>query len=135
MTKAVDIAAELAKLPVLHDRTPTTPREVSGPSFATIAPFRGEGVTVGSFDGESAWERHRNGDEIVQIVAGETRLTILDGAETVELELKAGMFTVVPQGCWHRFRAPRGVSVLTVTPGPTDESAAEDPRTDDGGGG
>ncbi len=133
MTKAVDIAAELAKLPVLHDRRPTTSPETAGPSFGGIAPFRGEDVTVGSFDGESAWERHRNGDEIVQIVAGETRLTILDGAETVELDLKAGMMTVVPQGCWHKFRAPKGVSVLTVTPGPTDESSAEDPRDEAGG--
>jgi mannose-6-phosphate isomerase-like protein (cupin superfamily) len=128
MTKAVDIAAELARLPVLHDRRATTPKSEADSAFATIAPFRGEGVTVGSFDGESAWERHRNGDEIVQIIAGETTLTILTDAGREVLELKAGMLTVVPQGCWHRFRSPKGVSVLTVTPPPTDESSAEDPR-------
>ncbi len=44
------------------------------------------------------------------------------------MTLKAGMLTVVPQGCWHRFHAPHGVTLLTVTPQPTDHSTAEDPR-------
>ena len=133
MPKAVDIKAELAKLPVLHGRTPTTPKTESGKAFATVAPFRGEGLTVGSFDGQSAWERHRNGDEIVQIIAGETSLTILTAAGPDVLNLKAGMLAVVPQSCWHRFDAPEGVSVLTVTPGPTDHSTAEDPRLEEAG--
>lgn len=133
MIKAVDIAAELAKLQVLHKRTPTTPKEEADAAFATIAPFRGEGLTVGSFDGESAWERHRNGDEIVHIVSGETTLTILTETRTEVLNMKSGMLTVVPQGYWHRFQSPKGVSILTATPQPTDESIAEDPRTDGNG--
>ena len=128
MIKAVDVAAELAKLPTLENRTPTTPAEEAAAAFASIAPFRGEGITVGSFKGESPWERHRNGDEIVQIIAGTATLTILTDDDTHELEMKAGMLAVVPQGCWHRFLSPDGVSVLTVTPGPTDHVSAEDPR-------
>jgi len=31
--------------------------------------------------------------------------------------------TVVPQGTWHRFEAPVGVKVMTVTPLPTDHRA------------
>ncbi len=134
MIKAVDIAAELAKLSVLRNRTPTTPKEEEESAFATVAPFRGEGLTVGSFDGESAWERHRNGDEIVHVISGETTLTVLTESGTEVLNMKAGMLTVVPQGYWHRFQAPKGVSILTVTPLPTDESAAEDPRIDGGDG-
>jgi mannose-6-phosphate isomerase-like protein (cupin superfamily) len=43
--------------------------------------------------------------------------------------MTAGMLIVVPQGHWHRFHAPDGVTVLTATPQPTDHTAAADPRT------
>ncbi len=85
-------------------------------------------VFTGSFDGISPWERHNGGDELVHILKGAARLTILsEGSEDV-LDLSGGMMTVVPQGCWHRFHAPDGVTVLTVTPQPTDHSDLNDPR-------
>ncbi len=127
MVKAVNISAELAKLPALHDRRPDTPAEESGPAFATLAETRDGGVFAGSFDGDSAWERHNNGDELVHILSGEATVTIITGDGPQDLELSAGMLTVVPQGCWHRFHAPGGVTLLTVTPQPTDHSVAEDP--------
>ena len=68
------------------------------------------------------------GDEMVQILAGATTLTILTDEGPQELEMKAGMVTVVPQGCWHRFKSATGVTVMTMTPQPTDHSTAEDPR-------
>ena len=86
---------------------------------------------AGSFEGESPWERHGQGDELVHILAGATTLTILTDDGPTELSMTGGMLTVVPQGCWHKFNAPDGVTVLTVTPQPTDHSTAEDPRQDD----
>ena len=99
MVKAVDIMAALAPLPILHGRRPDTPEDEAAKSFATLAACRDGGVFAGSFDGESEWERHANGDELVQVLAGETTLTILtaDGRET--LTMSSGMLTVVPQGC------------------------------------
>ncbi len=128
MVKTVHIETELARLPVLSGRKPDTPADEADKAFATLADLGDGGVYAGSFDGESAWERHTKGDELVHILAGETQLTILtdDGSEV--LVMTAGMLTVVPQGCWHRFHAPSGVTVLTVTPQPTDHSTAEDPR-------
>ena len=128
MVKAVHIETELAKLPVLRDRTPDTPLEEEDKAFATLADLGDGGVFAGSFDGESPWERHTKGDELVHILAGETRLTLLSDEGPQELVMMAGMLTVVPQGTWHRFHAPGGVTVLTVTPQPTDHSTAEDPR-------
>ncbi len=130
MVKAVDIKAALEPLPVLHGRTPHTPDEVSAKAFATLAGYRDGGVFAGSFDGQSEWERHRNGDELVQVLGGETTMTILTDDGPEELTLNAGMLTVVPQGLWHRFHAPDGVTLMTVTPQPTDHSTAEDPRGD-----
>lgn len=129
MVKAVSIEKELAGLAVLDGRTAETSEAEAEAAFATLASFGEGGIFAGSFAGESPWERHTRGDELVHILKGATRLTILDanGTENV-LELKAGMLTVVPRGCWHRFQAPDGVTVLTATPQPTDHSAT-DPRT------
>ena len=126
--KAVDIQAALAPLPVLRNRRPDTPGPESAAAFARLAETRDGAVFAGAFEGQSPWERHRNGDELVQVLAGETQLTILTSDGACVLTLKAGMLTIVPQGSWPRFHAPTGVTVLTMTPQPTDHSTAEDPR-------
>ena len=131
MVKAVDIEAELAGRPVLDGRRPDTPAEEAAEAFATLAAFRDGAVFAGRFAGESPWERHRNGDELVHILSGSTKLTILTEEGPQILELTAGMLAVVPQGCWHRFQARETVTVLTATPQPTDHSTAEDPREED----
>ena len=97
-------------------------------AFAVLAPFRDGSVFAGRFAGETAWERHGGGDELVQVLDGAATLTIMaaDGPEV--LALSAGMLIVVPQGHWHRFEAPDGVTVLSATPQPTEHSAAADPR-------
>lgn len=127
MPSAVDIKDALAGLPVLHERRPDTPADEAGKSFATLATTETGGVFAGSFQGESAWERHRNGDELVQVLAGECRLTIVTDDGPQELAMSAGMLTIVPRGCWHKFRAASGVTVMTMTPQPTDHSTADDP--------
>ncbi len=127
MPKAVHVSETIAALPVLRNRTPETQGPELDAAFAMLAETRDGGVFAGSFEGESTWERHRNGDVLVQVLEGETRLTILTGDGSTVLDLKAGMLTVVPQGCWHKFHAPSGVTVLTMTPQPTDHSTADDP--------
>ncbi len=135
MPRAVDVSDAIAPLPVLRNRKPETQGPEGGPeggpeadaAFATLAETRNGGVFAGSFEGESPWERHVNGDELVHVLDGETRLTILTGNDRTVLEMKAGMVTVVPQGCWHKFHAPAGVTVLTMTPQPTEHSTADDP--------
>jgi hypothetical protein len=129
MVRAVSIEKELAGLPSLDGRTAETSEAEAEAAFATLASFGDGGIFAGSFSGESPWERHNKGDELVQILKGSTRLTIIaaDGTAQV-LAMKAGMLTVVPRGCWHKFNAPDGVTVLTATPQPTEHSI-EDPRT------
>jgi len=130
MVKAVDIEAATSGLKVLDGRRPDTTAEEAAGAFATLAEFSKGGVFAGSFSGESEWERHRNGDELVQVLKGAARLTILEGETRHVLDMKAGMVTVVPRGCWHKFVAPDGVTVMTMTPQPTDHSTADDPRTE-----
>ena len=128
MPKAVDIRTAIAGLPALRNRTRETRESEAASAFATLAETGRAGVFACSFEGESAWERHRNGDELVQVLDGAARLTILTENGPTVLDMKAGMIAVVPQGCWHKFNAPGVVTVMTMTPLPTDISSAEDPR-------
>lgn len=129
MIRAVDVAAALTGLAPLDGRRPETPGDQVRAAFATLAPFRDGGIFVGRFSGHTAWERHRLGDELVHVLDGAATLTIMtdDGPQSVRLA--AGMLVVVPEGRWHRFDAPDGVTVLSATPQPTDHTAAADPRT------
>ncbi len=127
--KAIDINHTLSTLKHMVDRTPESTTEDAEDVFAELFSFNNGAVFAGSFTGYSEWERHRNGDEIVHVIAGETDLTIMkdDGPET--LNLSAGSITVVPVGHWHRFRSSSGVSFLTAAPQPTGHAIVDDPRT------
>ena len=128
MITAVDIKAELAGLSVLHGRSTSTPAEEVKAAFAVLAPFRDGSVFAGRFSGDTPWERHQKGDELVQVLDGAATLTIMTDDGPRSFDLRAGMLIVVPQGHWHRFEAPGGVTVLSATPQPTDHTSAGDPR-------
>ncbi len=108
MVKDIDIQGELATRPFLHDRCEETEADADE-SFARLAPFRDGAIFAGSFSGESPWERHVNGDELVHVLSGEARLTILTDDGPQVLEMTAGKITVVPGGCGTGF-IPRTVS-------------------------
>ncbi|HUO64342.1 MAG TPA: cupin domain-containing protein [Terriglobales bacterium] len=129
MIKAVDIKAELAGVPILHGRSTQTTAAESKAAFAVLAPFRDGSIFAGSFSGESPWERHQKNDELVHVLDGAATLTIMTAEGPQSFTMTAGMLIVVPQGHWHRFHAPDGVTVLSATPQPTDHTTAADPRT------
>ncbi len=126
--KIVDIRAELAPLSKLTCRGADTSEAEANAAFARLADFRDGAVFAGSFEGDSGWEKHAKGDEIVQILDGATTLTILTAQGEEVLELTAGNLVVVPRDHWHRFNAPDGVTVMTATPQPTEHTFADDPR-------
>jgi mannose-6-phosphate isomerase-like protein (cupin superfamily) len=133
MITILDLKAELAKLTMLHGRTPQmTEAERKGTkAFATLAPYRDGNVFSAKFAGDGAWERHPNGDELVQIVDGAATLHIMTENGPQSYAVRAGMVVIVPQGTWHRFHSPDGVSLVTATPKPTEHLTVdvEDPRT------
>jgi mannose-6-phosphate isomerase-like protein (cupin superfamily) len=136
MITILDLNAEFAKLKMLRGRTPETTQEERQGAFARLAPYRDGAIFTAKFAGDGAWERHPNGDEIVQIVDGTTTLHIMTEAGPQSLSLKAGMVAIVPQNTWHRFEAPDGVSLMTATPQPTEHLTVtvDDPRTLDKAG-
>ena len=133
MVTIVDLKAETARLNMLKGRRPDMleeERRASG-GFKTLTPFRDGNLFSAKFSGDGAWERHPNGDELVQVLEGATKFHIItdDGPQTHELT--AGMLVIVPQGAWHRFEAPDGVCLMTATPKPTEHLTVDvaDPRT------
>jgi mannose-6-phosphate isomerase-like protein (cupin superfamily) len=122
MSKAAPINLEsaYARLTFLRDRTSETP--TLGAAAAALAEYRDGAIFITHYAGHSEWERHRNGDEIVLVVDGETTLFLLREREELPNRLRSGELLVVPRNTWHRFESPGGVKVLTVTPQPTDHS-------------
>ena len=123
---AIPLSLEQAfsELYFVANRTPDSTDEDLGEAFAELARYRDGGIFIGYYAGESAWERHSRGDEIVYVFDGKTTLILLETGSEKRIEMGAGQLTVVPQGTWHRFETPEGVKILTATPQPTDHSIA-----------
>jgi mannose-6-phosphate isomerase-like protein (cupin superfamily) len=131
MTTVIDLTAELAKLTMLRGRTPQTTGADRVGSSAQLAPYRDGSLFTSKFSGKGAWERHMQGDELVHILDGSSMLDIVSGDGPLRsISLRAGMVAIVPQGAWHRFRSPDGVTLMTATPLPTDHIRVDvdDPR-------
>jgi quercetin dioxygenase-like cupin family protein len=131
MINVIDIKAVLGELKTLRGRTPETPEAEREGAFAKLSQYRDGGIFAAKFQGESPWERHPNGDEIVQIVEGATTVHLMTNDGPQSVVLSAGMVVIVPQNTWHRFEAPDGVSLITATPQPTEHLtvSVDDPRT------
>jgi mannose-6-phosphate isomerase-like protein (cupin superfamily) len=133
MVAILDLKGTLGKMPMMQGRRPESTeaeRKATG-AFVTLAPYRDGNIYSAKFSGRAAWERHPNGDELVQIVDGSTSVDIIVDGKVETHQLAAGMTLIVPQGVWHRFHAPDGVSIVTATPRPTEHLTVdvEDPRT------
>ncbi|NQV59787.1 MAG: cupin domain-containing protein [Alphaproteobacteria bacterium] len=129
MATAIDLETALAeRTTFLEGRTRHT--DTTG-YFARLADYRDGGIFAAGFSGTSQWERHPNGDEIVQILKGSVSLTLRTAVGDEKLALKAGMIVIVPQGTWHQFTAPDGVTLMTTTPQPTEHISDAEPPLDD----
>jgi mannose-6-phosphate isomerase-like protein (cupin superfamily) len=131
MITAIDLKAEIGKLRMLRGRTPQTTRAERQGSSGKLAEYREGGIFASRFAGKGYWERHPNGDELVQIVEGAATLQLMTEDGLQSLKLTAGMLAVVPQGAWHRFESADGVSLITATPQPSEHlyGDVDDPRT------
>jgi mannose-6-phosphate isomerase-like protein (cupin superfamily) len=131
MATVIDLTAELAKLTMLRGRTPTTTRAARAGSAARLADYRDGGIFVSKFAGRGDWERLPEGEEIVQILDGSAILHLVTEAGPQSVALAAGIMAMVPQGAWHRFECPEGVTLMTVTPQPSEHFREDvaDPRT------
>ncbi|WP_394209020.1 cupin domain-containing protein [Enterovibrio calviensis] len=118
----VNIRNAFEKVTFLAGRTPQHSLSGEGTdAFDTVSAYRDGGVFIAYYDGKSEWERHP-GDELVQIIEGQTTVFLLENGEERPVSLSEGELIVVPEMVWHRFDTPNGVKVLTITPQPTEHS-------------
>jgi mannose-6-phosphate isomerase-like protein (cupin superfamily) len=126
----IDLTAELAKLTMFRGRTPQSTAADRKGSAARLAPYRDGVLSITKFAGKGHWESHLTGDELIYIVDGTATLEQLgeDGPESVALG--AGMIAINPQDVWHRFSSTDGVTLLAVTPSPSEviDLDVDDPR-------
>ena len=104
------------------ERRPDSSDEELDPAFAELSSYRDGALFIGHYAGNSEWERHGQGDELVYVLEGETTLILLADDGEHPNSLRAGQMLIVPQGTWHRFETPVGVKIFTATPQPTDHS-------------
>ena len=95
-------------------------------AFAEVSPIRDGAIYVGYYSGNSEWERHSAGDELVLVMEGTTTVVLRKESQEEQVQLAAQELVVVPAGVWHCFRNSRNLKVLTVTPQPTEHSLTPD---------
>ncbi|WP_424947739.1 cupin domain-containing protein [Candidatus Spongiihabitans sp.] len=122
MPKAVPISLDNAfkALSFRGNRTPES-NDIDD-AFCVLSDYRDGGIFLAYYAGNSEWERHTEGDELVMVLEGETSLFVLGKNGERKSILKQGEIFVVPQGMWHRFESPTAVKIMTITPQPTDHS-------------
>ena len=126
----IDLEAELAKLTLFRGRTPRSTMADRKGSAATLAPYRDGSLSVTKFAGKGHWESHPAGDELIHILDGTATLEMLGTEGLQSFALSAGMIAVNPRGAWHRFSSVDGVTLLAVTPAPSEviDLDLDDPR-------
>jgi mannose-6-phosphate isomerase-like protein (cupin superfamily) len=131
MISIIDLNAELAKLRMFRGRTPQSTSADREGSGARLAPYRDSAIFTTKFAGKTSWECHPRADEVVHILDGAATLDLAHGDEPPQsVALSPGMMIIIPQGAWHRFHSPDGVSLLSVTPQPSEfiRQDVDDPR-------
>ncbi len=121
-SKVISLIDEFKKIEFVGDRTPESTDEQLDGAFAELASYRDGAIFIGHYAGNSEWERHSQGDEIVYVLEGETTIILLTESREHKSVLHAGELLIVPQNTWHRFQTPNAVKIMTVTPQPTDHS-------------
>jgi mannose-6-phosphate isomerase-like protein (cupin superfamily) len=127
----IDLNAELAKVTMFRGRTQQSTMADRKGSGARLASYRDGALFSTKFAGKGHWEAHLTGDELIHILDGAASLEIVREDGPQSFALRAGTIAVIPQGAWHRFHSPDGVTLMTATPSPSEviELDVDDPRT------
>ena len=128
--RLIDLNAELVKLTMFRGRTPRSTMADRQGSAATLAPYRDGTLSITKFAGKGHWEAHLTGDELICVLDGSAVLEMLGEDGVQAFALRGGAVVVNPQGAWHRFSSADGVTLLAVTPSPSEviDLDVDDPR-------
>ena len=98
-------------MPHLNITSDTTGEDADA-AVRNVAKIGNLTLGVMSYTGQTPWERHPDGDELLLALDGEVEVTALTDDGPVTRKLRAGEAFVCPQGLWHRQFAEKSVSML-----------------------
>lgn len=116
---AQDLRRTLQRLPDFVDEEGTA-------RFWVLAEFNGGHAWLARFEGESPWERHPDGDELLHVLEGEVQVLLMGEGGSARTRVRAGSVLVVPRGVWHRQIATGTVVQCGATAGPTEHASDAD---------
>ena len=118
--RAINLQAELKRLPGMTGRTPhTDPIALDETAFGPTHCYRDGYISTVKFSGRSAWEKHV-GDELLLVAEGSGYLLLIDkDGFVVPRALSTNLLIIVPAERWHQIESEGGISLVTVTPQPT----------------
>ena len=131
--EAYDLGTVLRALPELAITRRTTAAQAMA-AVRHITTLNQCQLGVMRFSGLTPWERHPDGDELLQVLEGEIDVTVLAERGPVHVTVPAGSAFVCPRGLWHRQLPRPRVTELYATPAATTEiSWKEEPRSGERG--
>jgi mannose-6-phosphate isomerase-like protein (cupin superfamily) len=99
------------------------------PPVKMLTSFNQCSIGIMRFSGRTPWERHPDGDELLQVLEGGVEVTVLTEAGPLRATIAMGSIFVVPRGLWHRQIASARTTLLFATAlQGSEHSWAEDPR-------
>jgi quercetin dioxygenase-like cupin family protein len=109
--------------------TEATTAEEADAAYLHLTDLDRLSLGVMRFSGQTPWERHPDGDELLYALDGEVELTALTDDGPIARTIRAGEAFVCPRGIWHRQLPKTWVTILFGTPNKTTEvSFDDDPR-------
>lgn len=125
---ARDISETIKSLPELNI-TPETTAQDANAAVGHLGWLGDHALGVMRYSGQTPWERHPGGDELLHALDGEVDVTVLTDEGPVTTRLAAGSVFVCPRGLWHRQHSRTKVTMFYATTIKTSEvSFADDPR-------
>ena len=124
--KIHDVAALLEQMPETPV-TPTITHEDAMGCMRVLGTLNGYLVGLVHFSGETAWERHPGGDEMLLILDGETELTQLTPEGEIRQIARKGDAVQIPAGVWHSQRTRSPVKLMFFTLGEGSEASSQTP--------
>jgi len=123
--RAINLSAECNNVAGLSGRTPNSSHDdLEAKCFGPTYPYRDGFISTVKFSGTSAWERHNSGEELILIAEGEGFLRLIDeDGFVVPRSLSTNLLIVIPTGVWHQIESAAGITLITITPQPTDHQA------------
>ena len=114
--KAVNVEATLQSAPQWCQ---------GGASFWLLDPFNGGNAWVGRYHGESPWEMHPDGEELIAVLEGSVDFVLESEAGPRTVTMASGDVLVIPRGIWHRQLCHGPVKTLGATSGRTEHRAIQ----------